>query len=139
MSLRKVEHNDKNNNNLNIDYIFNIDNNTKSSILKLPVKKMEFKSDKKLGVNKKIGETFLAPFSNKLNTFNLINGSFQKLPSYNYEKYDKKEILDIVNNNMKYNLNINGTNINGNNFVQDFLQNEIKRNKSLKVKNTISN
>ena len=77
ISLRKVENNDKNNN-LNLDYLFNIDNNTKSSNLKLPVKKMEFKSDKKLGANKKIGETFLSPYSNKLNTFNLSNRDFHK-------------------------------------------------------------
>jgi hypothetical protein len=49
---------------------------------------------------------------------------------------DKKDLLNIVNNNMKQNMNINNMNTNDN-FCSEFLLNEIKRNETHKIKKQI--
>ena len=57
--------------------------------------------------------------------------NYKHKPSYDIKKIGKNKLLDIVNNNMQQNIYMNGGGlISGNNFVEDFLQNELKRNKT---------
>ena len=70
--------------------------------------------------------------SNKVSNFQNKKIKNRKLKSSSdITKVDQHKLLNIVNNNMQQNIYINGGGIiNGNNFVEDFLQNELNRNKT---------
>ena len=72
----------------------------------------------------------------KVNNFhNKKSRNYKHHPSFGIEKVGKHQLLDIVNNNMQQNIYMNGGGIvSGNNFVEDFLQNELKRNKTQNLK-----
>ena len=70
--------------------------------------------------------------TNKAGNFNPKKiRNYKQKTLYDIKKIGKNKLLDIVNNNMQQNIYMNGGGlISGNNFVEDFLQNELKRNKT---------
>ncbi len=136
--------------NENKEKILNNRSNSKEKIIKTnivrhsPKRNFDFKINKKIDfknfskeeeINEKYNNHHHKNVNNsnsKLNNFQNKKIKNRKLKSSSdITKVDQHKLLNIVNNNMQQNIYINGGGIlNGNNFVEDFLQNELNRNKT---------
>ena len=108
------------------------DKNPKFSILKNSLKK-ESKKEKKVDFKKLTKKEdiknikFYHNFNQLENNNSIKNYSKNNASSFGFNNNDKQKLLDIVNNNIKQNMFMNGGGvISGNNFVEDFLQNQLK-------------
>ena len=117
-------------------------NNKYYSILRKTLKKpLDSKKDKKVDfkkLTKKEEGNSSKTNNNKFKKVNTLKYNKTNIPSIGFDRHDKQQILDLVNNNIKENMYMTGGIMNGNNFIEDFLQNQLKIKRSKTLKN-ISN
>ena len=148
--ISEFDYNDDNETNIKLynNHTHSHEKNFKFNILKhSPKRNFDFKNNRKVDVKKfskeeEINEKYYNNLnlldttnSYKVNNFhNKKSKNYKHNPSFGMDKVGKHQLLDIVNNNMQQNIYMNGGGIgSGNNFVEDFLQNELKRNKTHNV------